>query len=290
MGVTDTAVRRVPGRITGRRGLSALAVALTLALPGYLVRAADVPATQPAGTPKPFQFKFHPNPKDAPATRVGGASRGGTLRNANEPPPVWVSVLTPQDRIGTTTKAQPVLYWYLSGDTKDKIAITLTTMVNGNRDRTIMDVTLGGRGKPPLHAGLQRLDLSTVNGVDGKPMRLDPNLQYDWVVAVEERRVGGSGNVTANSRIQRIEPPAGLGDVSGLPPEEATQRYAGAGVFLDTLATLNDLIDKSKPDKAIQDDLLAQRRELLKEQGLVESQPGKIDEPAKNDKAGAASR
>lgn len=271
--------------------VAAVAVGLGLALSGRfapaVARAADAPpATQP-GAPKKVKILFRPNATDAPASRIGGASRAP--RQGGEPPP-WVSVLAPQERVGTTTSDQPALYWYLSGETKSTVVLTLTPMGPDGKDQTgknIMVVAYGGRKNPPVKAGIHRLDLKAEKDVDGKPIRLEPNIHYEWTVKVEVQRVGGSNNPSANCRIQRIAPPAALADVSKLPPDEAAERYAGAGVFLDALAALNDAIDAGRADK---DDLLAQRREFLALQGLIESKPGQIDEPAKGEKVGDAGR
>ena len=167
--------------------------------------------------------------------------------------------------MGRTTKDQPTLFWYVSQPTESKVDVSINGV--GKAPPTFFSQELSG----VKQAGIQRLDLSTAKGADGKPVRLQPGQEYEFTIEVEVNEKAGSGDPTARRRF-RCEPPQGADKVDDSDKAAAAERYAEAGIWYDTLAALNDLIDADKGDA----DLIEQRRALLKSAGLDEDKPGHI--------------
>src|SRR5262245_45491087 len=88
---------------------------------------------------------FVPPAGALPASRTGGASRDASFKAGS----ATVSILAPADTIGLTTREKPVIYWYLSADTKDPIDIAINSAKNlGN---PVVETTLKGPHKAGVH-------------------------------------------------------------------------------------------------------------------------------------------
>jgi hypothetical protein len=229
---------------------------------------AAAPTTRPAGPG--FTLKYKPKVTDAPASRGWGAARTGSI----DPPKLYV--LSPADFIGTTTREQPTLYWYISKPTKRSVDIAITPVDDPSSKRPgladpVLSLTLKGVEKAGLHA----LDLSQAKGPGGKPVALNKGVKYKWVVEMVSSEADGARNPFAECMLKRVDEPA---TVRGAPSgPDAAAAYAEAGVWYDALAALNKAIAEDAQNKPLRD----ARRELLKSQKLIEDDQGNIvAEPA----------
>ena len=205
------------------------------------VRAEDA-ATLPAQTPPPQQVIYRPAAKSAPSVRVTGGSRGSGDAT------ITLDVLAP-DETGLTTQEQPSLFWYQSKPAEAKFELTL---LEENKVKPLLQVKVERSSK----AGIQRIKLSE-HGV-----KLAPNIEYQWVVALVTDPDNRSSDLVASGVIKRIEPSAELkAKLAGASPTAAPGIYAEAGIWHDALAALSDLIDAQPDNKALRQaraDLLAQ--------------------------------
>ena len=204
---------------------------------------------------------FVPPAGSLPAQRTGGASRSeGKLS---------LLILAPDKTIGMTSREQPVIYWYLSGDTDKPVEISVNDQAS---KETVADVTLNG----PTKAGVHKLDLSKP-GTDGKPVKLAAGKTYEVVVAVAVSETNASKDPTATCRIQRT---GGKDLAAG--EKDAAKRiaaYGKGGVWFDYLDALNSAIAAKPDDEA----LLQKRAKALAAQRLTWKPDGTITEMAKGE-------
>jgi len=186
--------------------------------------------------------KFRPPSRGAPATRLTGGSRGSGDAT------ITLDVLAP-DETGLTTQEQPSLFWYQSKPAAAKFELTL---LEENKLKPLLQVKFERSSK----AGIQRIKLSE-HGV-----KLAPNVEYQWVVALVTDPDNRSSDLVASGAIKRIEPSAELrARIAGASPAALPGVYADAGIWHDALETLSDLVDAQPGDKALRQtraDLLAQ--------------------------------
>lgn len=188
---------------------------------------------------------FKPTNLGAPMTRLGGATRSTTG------PVPRTEALVPEVA-GHTLQAQPVLYWYLAGETDDRIDFAL---IGVDPINPMLEVTLEG----PFEPGIQRIRLVD-HGV-----KLESGLDYQWFVRVipnpDQRlydRVVGGG-------IQRVEPSAELGaKLAAAESADAHYALAEAGIWYDALDSLSVQIEASPKNE----NLRAQRAALFEQVGL----------------------
>jgi hypothetical protein len=202
-------------------------------------RAEDKPATPP---PAPQQVIYRPAAKSAPSVRVTGGSRGSGDAT------ITLDVLAP-DETGLTTQEQPSLFWYQS---KPAVAKFELTLLEENKVKPLLQI----RFDRSTNAGIQRLKLSDHN------VKLAPNVEYQWVVALVTDPDNRSSDLVASGVIKRIEPTAELkAKLAGASPSAMPGIYAEAGIWHDTLASLTDQIEAQPDNKALRQaraDLLAQ--------------------------------
>jgi len=204
------------------------------------VRSEDKPSTPAVETVPPV--KFRPPSRGAPATRLTGGSRGSGDAT------ITLDVLAP-DETGLTTQEQPSLFWYQSKPAAAKFELTL---LEENKLKPLLQVKFERSSK----AGIQRIKLSE-HGV-----KLAPNVEYQWVVALVTDPDNRSSDLVASGAIKRIEPSTELrAKITGASPAALPGIYAEAGIWHDALETLSDLVDAQPGDKALRQtraDLLAQ--------------------------------
>ena len=217
----------------------ALLVGLCMMMP-VAVRSEDKPSTSAGETVPPV--KFRPPSRGAPATRLTGGSRGSGDAT------ITLDVLAP-DETGLTTQEQPSLFWYQSKPAAAKFELTL---LEENKLKPLLQVKFERSSK----AGIQRIKLSE-HGV-----KLAPNVEYQWVVALVTDPDNRSSDLVASGAIKRIELSAELrARIAGAGPAALPGVYAEAGIWHDALETLSDLVDAQPGDKALRQtraDLLAQ--------------------------------
>ena len=227
-----------------RRKVTLLVAAASLAVASF---AAGRAVAQPAGgaqkpdaakqdarkaeaSKPPPPRKFRPPPGAPPATRTKGAVRSKDDKNA---PPGEVVVLAPDGVMGYTTRERPVLFWSLSRPTDQPVQITINDLKTGE---SVVDVTLEGGQR----AGVHRFDTSKLE--KAKDFKLEPGVQYEWVVLVPRPEGVNARSARSICRLMRMDPakvPA-VSESSG--PAERARAYADAGVWFDYLTALDDAI------------------------------------------------
>ena len=233
-----------------------------------LVLALAALVAAPAARAQDEEDDFQPRSSAPPGNRTGGASRSG---KAGEQPPPTVSLLAPAKSVGLTTRAQPVIYWYLSADTEHPVMVSLTDPAK--REDTV-EATIKG----PTKAGVHRFDFASLKRDGGQPVKLEPGVKYELVVEVVARKgTGGSENPSATCRIMRLDPK----DAAALAPAEKEQdlakrasAYGKQGVWFDYIDALNAAVEKKPGDEA----LLQRRAKALAAQGLAWTPDGAISE------------
>ena len=185
---------------------------------------------------------YTPPKRGAPGGREGAGTRGlQTLPT--------LAVLTPKDHTGLTVQEQPVLYWYLSQETRHPVEVILT-------DRQSVKPLLTIRLNPPLQPGMQRVRLADHN------IHLALGVLYKWSVSLVRDAAQRSYDVTTAGTIERIELPKELREQMAHTNTMISARlYAKAGLWYDTIAALSELID-TRP----QDTVLRQQRAMVLEQ------------------------
>jgi len=155
--------------------------------------------------------------RGVPALREGGATRGSDRG-------LVVITLVPQiDEAALTMSDQPVLHWYLSGDTADPVAFTL---IDPDAVDPIVEVTVDG----PHRAGVHAFDLAE-HGVALKNGR-----RYEWYVAIVPDEDERSADTVARAAIERVaEPELAVRVGQARSAAEAVQILAAAGMWYDAL-------------------------------------------------------
>ena len=189
---------------------------------------------------------YRPPIRGAPATRIGGGSRG--VDGAG-----WtLSVLAP-DHTGHTSQSSPTLYWYTSQAVSGQQ--TEITLIKQGAEDPVLETTLHGTVGP----GIQRLDLSRW-GVE-----LEIDAEYAWFVSIVRNRAQRSMDFTAGGTIQQVVLPPGVqARVAGSDARTVPFIYADQGIWYDAIDTLSRLIQANPAD----DTLRHQRAALLRQEGL----------------------
>lgn len=228
---------------TRRRMLNdCMTVWLTMFLAGMVLLLPAAHADEAA----PFPVYKPPN-RGAPVVRVSGGTRG---KGDNLPS---IYVLTPE-HMGLTSKAQPVLFWYVSQPLPVRFDFVL---ISEGGNEPLVETRL----KDVESAGIHRISLGDYN------VTLEPGVSYQWSVALESDTEARSGDVFASGEIERIDPPAGIKKrfeiVSG---EELVTQYASTGLWYDALQELSEQIEADPGNTRLQQ----VRAALLRQVGLDE--------------------
>lgn len=191
---------------------------------------------------------FVPPKRGAPKTRVGGATRGAGRASAPT-----LQALVPEDG-GLTVDAQPVLYWYLSGDTKARIDVTI---VDEASVTPVLETTIAG----PLAPGVHPIRLAD------HQVSLAPGINYQWFVSLvpdDERR---SNDVIAGGAIERVIPSDPLREKLAAADEPSRGVVlAEAGIWYDALTAVSRAVEASPRDTGAR----STRAALLEQVGLTE--------------------
>jgi hypothetical protein len=186
-----------------------------LSLPGQALHAAEPVA---AGFPI-----YKPPLRGTPAARVGGGTRG----EGDDAPAVYV--LAPE-HAGLTSQPQPVLYWYLSRAVKAEYEFVLIAEADYE---PLVEIMLTGVES----AGIQRIALADLG------VSLQPDVQYQWSVAIVVDKQQRSGDILASGMIEYHQPPdAMMTRLANAQGEERIRHYAGAGLWYDALQSLDEQI------------------------------------------------
>lgn len=189
-------------------------------------------------------FVYKPPLRGAPASRVGGGTRGSGTANFK------LDVLAP-DHTGLTTRAQPTLYWYASGPSTAKLEVTVIAEV--------AELPVLSQNINLTSGGVQSFDLAK-QGVS-----LKPDTEYEWFVSVIPDPAQRSKDVTSGGTIRRVAPdPAVQARAAAAGERQAPMVYAEAGLWYDAIDALSRLIERQPGDA----ELHAQRAALLDQVGL----------------------
>jgi hypothetical protein len=187
---------------------------------------------------------YIPPKRDAPRTRVGGATRGTGAQAAT------IEVIAPES-VGLTLTGHPVLYWYLPELSDNKVGLRVSS---SQSDEPLLKAPL----PKPTTAGIQRVRLADHG------LTLEHDVDYHWFIAIP-------GDVRAHERDQfagggiiRIDAPIDLAAKLDTAGSERASILADAGIWYDTIDALSQQIETDPKNAA----LVLQRAELLRQVGL----------------------
>jgi hypothetical protein len=202
---------------------------------------------QPAAAQPDDTIIYKPPKRGAPGGREGAGTRGLPSSSPT------LTVLAPKDHTGLTVQEQPVLYWYLSQETRLPVQVILT-------DRQSVKPLQAIRLDPPLQPGMQRVRLTDYN------IHLAPGVLYKWSVSLVRDAAQRSYDVTTAGTIERVELPNELrGQLVPANKMTSARLYAADGLWYDTIAALSELIDTRPQDTTLRQ----QRARVLDQEGLT---------------------
>ena len=132
---------------------------------------------------------YKPPKRGAPATRIGGGTRGDDHQ-------LILRVLTPE-HTGWTSKTQPVLYWYISRPANLDREIIL---YDGDSVEPLLEVRSSG----PISAGVHALRLADHH------IQLQPNIEYEWSITLINEPQQPSKNIVASGAVTYVKAPLDL--------------------------------------------------------------------------------
>ena len=188
---------------------------------------------------------YKPPKRGAPGGRVGGGTRGPQ----NELPVLYV--LAP-DHLGLTTQEQPDLYWYISQSTKYPIEVTVM-------DEHVIEPLIEQRLQSPSQPGVYRVRLADYG------VRLSPNREYRWSVAVIPDPTRRSKDIIAGARIEHVDPSEPvLTELAQADLRKKLTLSGESGFWYDAVATVSQMIHRDESYAR------AMRASLLDQVGLRE--------------------
>ncbi len=185
---------------------------------------------------------YVPPSRGAPGVRTGGGTRG----RADAP---RIAVLAP-DHVGITTRAQPTLAWYLSGDTDAPIVVTV---IEDTGVEPLVEAPLPG----PHRAGVHLVDLASLG------VTLKEGTTYDWSVSLVLDPDARDADVVAGGALELRPVTSELAQaLAG--PGPAYRALARNGVWYDAIADLSSAIAAAPADASLR----AERASLLEQVGV----------------------
>lgn len=179
---------------------------------------------------------YKPPLRGAPATRIGGASRGAAHSD------LVLSALTPEST-GLTSRAQPTLYWYTSKTLSTPLEFTLN---DEQSIKPLVELKI-----PAAQAGIHAL----------KPKyALKPDVEYSWTIAAIANPDQRASDILTGGTIKYVPPPATLiAQLKNAGPQQQPFLYAQEGFWYDALATLSEQIAAQPANRRLRE----QRAALL---------------------------
>lgn len=223
--------------ISAQKLSMALAMTLSMtALPGVAQEQSSASTTTTASAPV-----YRPPLRGAPATRVGGASRG--VPDAE----LVLSVIAPEST-GLTSQAQPSLYWYISKALSRPMEFTL------NDEQSIKPLV--EMKVPVTQPGIHALKLNYT---------LKPDVEYQWTIAAVADPNQRASDTIAGGTIKHVPLPATLAaELKSAPQPQQPFLYAQEGFWYDALTTLSEQIKAQPSNRSLRE----QRAALLEQVGL----------------------
>jgi hypothetical protein len=211
-----------------------------------IVSPAVSPVASTAGAATKLFYKPPARAGNIPARVSGGARGGGTDA-------VLIAVVP--NHVALTTQSQPSLFWFQSKPAKAKFELTV---VEPKKPKPLVSLTAPEADKHGIH----RVKLAKYK------VELQPDVAYEWSVAIVPDAENRSRDVIAKGVIKRIKPPGDLANrVAQMGDVERAAAYAEAGIWYDAFESLSNAIE-AHPDDA---SLRAQRASLLHQVGLSEA-------------------
>jgi hypothetical protein len=206
------------------------------------------PAISPTSTVAPRKVLYKPPGAagNIPA-RVSGGARGDTVDT--------ILIALVPNHIALTTQAQPSLFWFQSKPAKAKFELTV---VEPKKPKPLLSLTAQEADKPGIH----RVKLGKYK------IELQPDVAYEWSVAIVPDTENRSKDVIAKGVIKRIRPPGDLATrVQNVDDLERAAMYGQAGIWYDAFESVSNAIEMHPDDASLR----AQRAALLKQVGLPEA-------------------
>jgi hypothetical protein len=216
--------------------------------PGLAAETDNISVQQKAAPAKQRMQLYKPPSRGAPATRVGGGTRG-----SDEAGPI-LSVLAP-DHTGLTISEQPNLYWYLSKPTHMSMEITIT---HDEEINPVLEKTLPA----PKTAGIHSYDLA------GNHIKLKPGIEYRWFIALVPDEIQRSNDIISGGTIMRVEEDAALKEklAAARSPLDKGITFAENGLWYDAIHTISITIESQDSR-----DLREIRAAMLEQVGLKDA-------------------
>jgi hypothetical protein len=214
--------------------------------------AAAVAASSPAAAPSParpsmkLMYKPPAGAGNIP-TRVSGGARGGGADTS-------LLALVPE-HAALTTHAQPSLFWFQSKPAKAKLELAL---VEPKKAKPVLALTSGAANQ----VGIHRIKLAN------HKIELQPDVLYEWTVAIVPDTANRSKDVIAKGVIKRVSSPSGLDEkMEHASDTEKAAIYAEAGIWYDALEAISNAVDAQPQDASLRE----QRASLLTQVGLPQA-------------------
>ncbi len=177
---------------------------------------------------------YRPPVANAPVVRVDGHTRGG------DDVILTLTVLAPE-HVGLTTHEQPCLFWCQSRTTKSRFELTIS---QPRKSEPLVEVKLD----EPQNDGIRQFCLAEHN------VRLKPDVEYRWTVALVVDPENRSKDVIASGAIKRVAPSASLTKrLEGAPTTEQAFIFADEGFWYDSMQALSNQIDQQPEQKALRE-------------------------------------
>lgn len=191
---------------------------------------------------------YRPPLRGAPERRIGGGTRGAQVS-------MVLQALVPQ-QTGLTVSAQPTLYWYISSVSTVRLQLTL---IDEQSIEPLLELELQESVAPGIHP----FSLAE-HGI-----RLQPDTEYQWFVAIIPDPSQRSGDLLAGGVIERVTPPPqGLEQALAMAGKDrAAFVYAEHGFWYDALDAVSSRIRRHPGEAGPR----AQRAALLEQVGLQEA-------------------
>ena len=204
------------------------------------------PKVLPTAASKKLLYKPPAAPGNIPA-RVSGGARGEAVDT--------VLIALVPNHVALTTQAQPSLFWFQSKPAKAKFELTV---VEPKKPKPLVSLTSPQADKPGIH----RVKLAKYK------VELQPDVAYEWSVAIVPDAENRSRDVIAKGVIKRINAPGDLANrVAQMDDLQRAEAYAQAGIWYDAFESVSNAIEAHPDDPSLR----AQRASLLQQVGLSEA-------------------
>lgn len=185
---------------------------------------------------------YHPPLRGAPRDRVSSGPRAGRAL----PTPLALS----PDHLAHTASPDPSLFWHIDEVPPAHVKIVFT-LIHEDGIEPLIETPLAR----VRQAGIQRIRLAELG------VRLDPDAEYEWSVALVPDSTQRSRDVVTTGYILRVAPPA---ELDGEPSFASVNTYASLGLWYDALEAASNAVDAAPAESGRR----SQRDALLRQAGL----------------------